>query len=376
MTRTLFAALVLSAGLALSATSVPVDAPQTSARNVILFLADAAGIPTINAASRFGHDAPRRLFVQRMPFIGLSDTSTASEWVTDSAAGMTAIVSGVKTHNGVIGQGPDAVRGKTDGAPVKTLLDYAEAHGLSTGIISNDAIAGATPAALYAHVNDRSKDGDIVVQALDAHGGDGLDVLIGFAQSERAAVKASGRDLDTLVRASGRPLFTSLASVPSDARQAFVFTETREFNLQEAIRVAVSILSRNPKGYFLMVESDAHTDRPEQGLRHLVQFDTIIEGEARRATPDTLLLFTADHSFDLRIHDGRNGDKVLEGLDQLEGSAARANPSLRLSHVRIDNTHTGEEVLVAAMGPGAERVHGYLDNTDLFRIMLDAWGWK
>jgi alkaline phosphatase len=155
MTRTLFAALVLSAGLALSATSVPVDAPQTSAHNVILFLADAAGVPTINAASRFGHDAPRRLFVQRMPFIGLSDTSTASEWVTDSAAGMTAIVSGVKTHNGVIGQGPDAVRGKTDGAPVKTLLDYAEAHGLSTGIISNDAIAGRRRPR-STHVNDRS----------------------------------------------------------------------------------------------------------------------------------------------------------------------------------------------------------------------------
>ena len=83
-------------------TAQPVAARVPPAKNVILFLADAAGIPTINAASRFGHDAPQRLFVQHMPFIGLSDTSTASEWVTDSAAGMTAIVTGVKTHNGVI----------------------------------------------------------------------------------------------------------------------------------------------------------------------------------------------------------------------------------------------------------------------------------
>jgi alkaline phosphatase len=33
-------------------------------------------------------------------------------------------------------------------------------------------------------------------------------------------------------------------------------------------------------------------------------------------------------------------------------------------------------VLVAAQGPGAERVRGYLANTDLFGVMMDAFGWK
>jgi alkaline phosphatase len=41
----------------------------------------------------------------------------------------------------------------------------------------------------------------------------------------------------------------------------------------------------------------------------------------------------------------------------------------------MDDTHTGEEVLVAAQGPGADRVRGYLANTDIFSIMLDAFGW-
>ncbi len=365
--KRLFVALIVVGSLA------PVRAQEPRAKNVILFLADAVGIPTLNAASRDGYQAPRRLFVQRLPFIGLSDTSTASEWVTDSAAGMTAIVTGVKTHNGVIAQGPDAVRGTKDGAPLKTLMDYAEEHGLSTGIISNDSIAGATPAALYAQSNDRSKYAEIVVQALTVRSGDGLDVLIGAAVNERAAVKKTGADLDVLAAAAGRTLYASLEAVPADARRAFVFTDQSEFNLQRAVDLAITILSRNPKGYFLMVESDAHTDRPEQGLRHLIAFDRIIEGVARRASADTLMLFTADHSFDLRIHDGRNGDRVLAGLDP---AAGRANPSLNLPNVRIDNTHTGEEVLVAATGPGASRVHGYLANTDLFRIMLDAWGWK
>src|SRR5262249_11417766 len=64
------------------------------APNVVLFLATGAAIPVITAASLYGYDTPRRLFVQHMPFIALSETSTASEWVTDSAAGMTAIVTG------------------------------------------------------------------------------------------------------------------------------------------------------------------------------------------------------------------------------------------------------------------------------------------
>ena len=347
-------------------------APARPARNVVLLLADAAGIPTINAASRFGYNEPRKLFVQHMPFIGLSETSTASQWVTDSAAGMTAIVTGTRTHNGVLAQGPDAVRGKRDGAPLKTLLDYAEEHGLSTGLITNDSVAGATPAALYARANDRSRYGEIVLQAFQVRSGDGLDVLIGPSRAERAAVAATGQNLEAVATRAGRPLYESLSAVPADASRAFVLTDDDSFDLGAAVDLAVRILSNNPKGFFLMVESDAHTDRPEQGLRHLVAFDRIIEGLAARLSGDTLLLFTADHSFDLRIHDGEAGHAVLEGLDP---ASPRANPTLRLPNLRVDDTHTGEEVLVAAQGPGAERVHGYLANTDLFRIMLSAWGW-
>ena len=347
-------------------------APARSARNVVLLLADAAGIPTINAASRFGYNEPRRLFLQHMPFIGLSETSTASQWVTDSAAGMTAIVTGTRTHNGVLAEGPDAVRGQRDGAPLKTLLDYAEERGLSTGLITNDSVAGATPAALYARVNDRSRYGDIVLQAFQTRSGDGLDVLIGPSHAERDAVEKAGRNLESVAKMAGRPFYGSLSDVPADASRAFIFTEDDSFDLGAAVDLAVRMLSKNPRGYFLMVESDAHTDRPEQGLRHVVAFDQIIEGLAARLSADTLLLFTADHSFDLRIHDGETGHAVLEGLDP---ASPRANPTLRLPNVRVDDTHTGEEVLVAAQGPGAERVHGYLANTDLFHIMLSAWGW-
>jgi alkaline phosphatase len=97
---------------------------QPRAKNVILILADAGGLSTIAAASLHAYGAPRRLYVQRMPHIGLSDTTTASQIVSDSAAGMTAIVTGEKTHNGVISQSATAVRKKSDGAPLKTILEH------------------------------------------------------------------------------------------------------------------------------------------------------------------------------------------------------------------------------------------------------------
>src|SRR5215475_6070142 len=110
---------------------------QQRGKNVIVFLADAGGLPTIHAASLHGYGGPQKLYIQSWPHVGLSDTSTASSWVTDSAAGMTAIVTGVKTHNGVISQSATSVRGQRDGMPLKTILEYAEEKGLSTGVITN-----------------------------------------------------------------------------------------------------------------------------------------------------------------------------------------------------------------------------------------------
>jgi alkaline phosphatase len=212
------------------ALAAPLAAAEPTAKNVILFLGDAGGIPTLNGASIHAHGAPQKLFIHRMPHIALADTSSASEWVTDSAAGMTAIVTGQKTHNGVLAQSAGAVRGKKDGEPLKTILEFAEERGLSTGVVSNSSMLSATPAALYAHVNDRKDEAGIFRQLLKPRFGDGVDVVIG----------------------AGR------------------------------------------------------------------------------------------------------GDVV---------EAAR-------------HDHTGEEVLVAARGPGAERLRGFLSNTDLFHIMMAGYGWK
>jgi len=352
-------------------------AAQDTAGNVILFLGDAAGIPTLNAASIYGYGQPRRLFIQNMPHIGLSETSTASGWVTDSAAGMTAIVTGHKTHNGVVSQSDAAVRGKKDGQPLKTILEYAEERGLSTGVISNSSIASATPAACYAQVNDRKQEGLIFAQVLKPRFGDGVDVIIGPSHDKILKATAElGIDLKAELPNKGYGLYDSLESVPADARRLVVLPRSSKFDLGAATTKAIDILSRNPKGFFLMVESDLHLDNLIEGLDRSVAFDAIIRRTAERMkTSDTLILFTADHSYDFRVHGGRKGEPLITPEEKAKADALEDEDSIRFKNVRRDGDHTAEEVLVAGQGPGAERVRGFLSNTDLFHIMMAAYGW-
>lgn len=353
---------------------IPGLAAQDRAKNVILFLGDAGGIPTVNAASIYGYDGPHRLFVQKMPHIGLSETSSASQWVTDSAAGMTAIVTGHKTHNGVISQSDAAIRRLKDGASLKTILEYAEEKGLSTGVVSNSSAASATPAACYAHVNDRRKEGEIFAQILEPRFGDGIDFVLGAGhQRILEEMRKLGLDPEVAIKGKGYTFARSLEAVPSDSRRVVVLFDSGNFDLGAATQRAIDILSRNPKGFFLMVESDLHTDNIVQGLERAVIFDRIIQQTAERLKSDTLILFTADHSYDLRIHDGKKNEPLLSASEKT--TATNDKDSIRFENVRREDDHTGEEVLVAAQGPGAQRVRGFLSNTDLFHIMMASYGW-
>jgi alkaline phosphatase len=349
-------------------------APQR-AKNVILFLADAAGLPTLNAASALGYGAPQKLYVQSWNHIALSDTSTASEWVTDSAAGMTAIVTGKKTNNGVLSQSSASQRGKVDGAPLKTIVEYAEQRGVSTGVLTNVNIADATPAACYAHVNERGKFGEIFSQLFHPRFGDGVDVVMGVGRSQISDnLQPSGKTLDDLSKEGNRPVYSTLEEIPSIATRPIAVLNGN-IDLPAAARTAIHKLSANPKGYFLMIEWDAHTDNPEKGLNNLIAFDKLIREIATTVDlEDTLLVFTADHSFDLRVHDGQRSDSVLKGFPEWQRSGSK-DKVIDLPVIRVHDTHTGEEVLATAQGPGSEQLNGFIPNTRLFEIMMAAFGW-
>jgi alkaline phosphatase len=296
--------------------------------------------------------------------------------VSDSAAGMTAIVTGVKTHNGVISQGPDAVRGKQDGRLLKTLLEYAEERGLSTGVISNVSIADATPASCYGHANDRRKQGELFLQVFQPRFGDGVDIVMGAGR--KTIFASHGAAIEEAAAKAARPVYRRLGELPATEKRPLV-VQDNELDVPAATWKALDLLQQNRKGYFLMVEWDAHTDRVKQGLDNVVNFDKLIrEIAAKVDLKETLLVFTADHSFEFWITGGKRGEPLLKGLEEWEaahtGSNARENT--KLPYVHVGHSHTGEEVVAAAIGPGAERVRGFFPNTRLFEIILAAYGWK
>ena len=340
-------------------------ANQRPARNVILFLGDGTGLSTIHAASVHGYGEPQKLYLQRMPHLAFSETSSASRWVTDSAAGMTAIVTGEKTHNGVISQSDDAVRGKKDGRPLKTILEYAEEKGLLTGVVTNSPLADATPAATYAHANERATFGQIFRYIVEPCYGDGVDVAIGpGAERIIAETQALGIDLPSALQKKGYRYAQDdregVRRAAADTQRLIgLFSSEDEFDLELATDAALDILERSERGFFLMVESNNHSRDVLHTLDRAVKMDRLIEEVAERMKgTDTLILFTADHSYDMRM-----SGTVIKGESIV--------PSMV-----VQGSHAGEEVLVAAQGPGAEKVRGFMRNTQLFDVMMDAYGWE
>lgn len=358
----------VSASLLLLWSSISALVAGDRAKNVILFLGDAGGISTLNAAGIYGHNKPQSLFIQGMPHIALSDTSAADSWVTDSAAGMTAIVTGIKTNNGMVSQLPPAVKGG-EGQSLKTILEYAEERGLSTGVITNMPVWDATPAACYAHFGTRKGTGEIFAQVCNPRFGDGVDILIGADKKNlNDALVKLGLDFDSALRSAKYSIFDTPSAIPADANRAVAVYDGEDFNPLPVVKQTISTLGRNPRGFFLMVEWDMHAKDLKKGLDRVLVMDALVRQTVEGAGPDTLIIFAADHSYDLRL---RRGSKARP-LSLLPAEGKVGPP---LSAIQVEDGHTGEEIVVAAQGPGAERVHGFISNTEIFNVMMSAYGW-
>ena len=139
------------------------------AKNVILFIGDGMSITTLTAARIFegqqrGESGEEnRLSFEEFPFTALSKTYGTNQQTSDSAPTMSAIISGIKTDEGIISVNQNVVQGDyrtVKGYETKTLLEYAEESGRSTGIVSTAKVTHATPGACYAHSPDRNWESD------------------------------------------------------------------------------------------------------------------------------------------------------------------------------------------------------------------------
>jgi alkaline phosphatase len=157
------------AGEAALAKNLAVTPNTGRAKNVILFLGDGMGISTITAGriyegqSRGVDGESNSLSFEKLPWTALSKTYSHDTQVTDSAAGITAITTGVKTRNKVIGLTGATVPetcATEKGARVETIAELAKRHGLSAGAVTTTRVTHATPAGTYAHTAYRDWEGD------------------------------------------------------------------------------------------------------------------------------------------------------------------------------------------------------------------------
>jgi len=182
-------------------------------------------------------------------------------------------------------------------------------------------------------------------------------------------------DLEKHLTASGRTFVQGLSMIPATARRVVSLDDDESIDIEAATAKAIEILSKNPKGYFLMVEWDLHPTKPERCLDTVVKLDKLVQKTTHEVTKDTLVMFTADHSFDFRVLKGKKGQDLklptARGVGKDAPAAAETNVD-----VMIGSSHTGEEVVAAAQGPGSDKVNGFMSNTDLFKVMMSAYDWS
>ena len=355
-------------------------APGDQGRAIILFVGDGMGDGQRLAArwSAVGQDG--LLAMETMPITGLSRTASADNPVTDSAAAATALATGVKTDNGVIAQNPA-------GHDLTTILERAQARGMAVGLVTTTQMAHATPAAFASHVPSRSMMTEIASQML-AHE---VDVMLGGGEDEFLPAGEVGRYPEPGEREDGRNLVAEAtaagytyvsdatdfaALVPtSTVRLLGLFADegmTRPFSpsLAEMTQKAIAILSRDPEGFFLMVEGGqidwaCHLNDAATAISDTVGLDeAVVVAQSYASTRDgVLVIVTGDHE--------TGGMTVsLPPTGSIGEDGPFYMPDGEPFYVNwTTGNHTGEDVPTTAQGLRSYLLAGTSENTYIHDVM-------
>jgi alkaline phosphatase len=433
-----------------------------AAKNIIFFLGDGMGPTTITAARIFKYGEEGLLNFEKIDRVARIKTYSADAQVTDSAPSMGAYMTGVKINNDVISMkgakpvdpGKDANGnasvdrcGAGNGSALPTLLELAKAHGKAVGAVTTTELTHATPASTFAHVCQRDLAYSIAQQVVpggagyNARLGDGVDVLMGggrnhftpFDAARNPKGRADGRDLlaefkergyfvaatraDMLSARPGRK-FVGIYSAESHLDFALA-PRPEQPSLAEMTAKSIELLSKDPDGFFLMVEGGRidhalHNSNAKNALVETVAFDDAIQtaiGRMRAIDPgleNTLIVVTADHDHTMVLNGyPKRGNPVLDivrgyadgqptrdadgktfttlvfgtGPNRL-GKRADVDSATALSDgyhqetgVRLGGEgHGGGDVKLYALGAGSAPFKGTIENTRVFDLMKAAFG--
>ncbi|MBI4055314.1 MAG: alkaline phosphatase [Elusimicrobia bacterium] len=349
--------------------------PPLLAKNVILFIGDGMGPAVLTATRLYHKGAAGSLILDSLPYVAITKTYSADNRVTDSAAGATAIATGQKTKNNALSQDVTSIPGKKNGKNLKTIAEIAREMGKAVGIVTTTRITHATPAAFYAHVHHREQENEIARQLLES----AFDLFLGgglkkfnseaLQANKKFTVVYTRQELFQKGLRTERPLLglfqpdhlTYMADRDVSHRSQPTLSDLTSFALQK--------LSQNEKGYFLMVEGGRidlaeHENLARHAISETLELDHAVRTAIRLARlKETLLLVTADHE---------TGGLAINGYpshdeDLLPYLSFATGPQSPVKKEFAD--HTGVDIHTYAIGKGARRIHGTLDNTELFEIM-------
>ncbi len=372
--------------LALLAFVLLVGCAEQKPKNVIYLIGDGMGFGAVSSLllSEDGETG-----FEMAPVIGLNETCSANNYVTDSPAGGTALATGTRTCNGFLGVGPDSVQ-------LESILKKAQKMGKKTGIVVNTTLTEATPGAFYAGVTSRKESYKIAEQFTKS----GVDVAIGAGLSAFIN-RPDSVDMTAVLIEKGYDVYLDWKSVLNTESKKFVgildmgdvhrrnksrntvasaadgaevclaaklaasegkvdttrFSEPTEY-LHKACEKALSVLEKDaPNGFFLMIESAiidgyGHNNDSEGMIEEMKEFDQTLKALVGYVNkhPNTLLVVTADHETG-----GAGVTYKSHAVNQPEG--------LQLNF--STKGHTGTVVPVFAYGAGAEKFSGIFQNREL-----------
>lgn len=319
-------------------------------KNIILLIGDGTGLNQITLSRMAISGVNSRLYIDQLPYSGISLTHSADNIITDSAAAATAWATGTKTKNKFISVTPNE----------KALTSLTEAlfeKGFLSGVVATSSITHATPAAFYAHVNNRYKEKKIASQLQNSNiniaFGGGLNFFDLSATNDQIKYIYDLDELKNINTSSKRiiGLFDNDGIRRSPDRPS----------QQLMTKKALDILAKRTaecSGFFLMTEGSqidwaSHDNDASRMITEFRDFDLSIKYavEFINTRDDTLLIVTADHE--------TGGLQILKEDNDLV-------------HIQWGTgSHTGIPVGVFSYGPGAELFTGTMDNTEIHTKILE-----
>ena len=350
---TLFLLIILTCLLSTSCSNSKSNNTTNKPQNIILLIGDGMSIPQI-CASMLTQESPTSF--EQFPVTGLVKTHSKSHRITDSAAGGTAIATGHKTNNGMIGMNADSIA-------VPSMLEIFSDRGMKTGVIATSYITHATPASFVAKNINRNNYEEI---AADFANSDKVNLLIGGGRNHFNKRKDNVNLIEKM-QSDGWNYYDTLINVDTSANKIIILADNdhlppysmRGNFLPEATSLALRNL-KNENGFFLMVEGSqidfaCHDKDSTYLINEMNDFNNTINVvlEFAEENPNTLVIVTADHE--------------TGGLTIVDPDENYTKTNLHFSN----GSHTPLLVPIFAFGPEANRFTGIMDNSDIFKKIID-----